>query len=181
MNGITVVVPTIWSFEPFSDYIKAVADLDDIKEVVIIDNNHANSKSILHEKIKLMVQGTNIFVNPAWNLGASCASGEILCFLNDDIIVRDEIFAYVRNLFVSDRQNKIGLIGLDWDNPVGELNYRYLSEWEGAPLFGCLMFIRSRDYRRIPNALSIWHGDHYLFLLSVLRKKQVIAVSGYAQ
>ena len=181
MSDISVIVPTIWSFEPFSNYIQDVADLEDVKEIIIIDNNHARSKYIVHPKIKILVQAENIFVNPAWNLGAKCASGDILCILNDDIIIRNEVFSYVRNLLQSDREGEIGLIGLDWDNPIGDLKYEYFSEWDAIPpSFGCLMFIRRCDYKRIPNALSIWHGDHYLFLLTVLRKKRVITISGYA-
>ena len=69
MNAISVIVPTIWAFEPFPDYIKAVAELDDIKEVIIIDNNREKRKNITDTKIKIMRQDENIFVNPAWNLG----------------------------------------------------------------------------------------------------------------
>ena len=41
------------------------------------------------------------------------------------------------------------------------------------------MFIRSKDYKPIPSSLKIWFGDDYLFLISILRKKRVIAISGY--
>lgn len=180
MGSITVIVPTIWAFEPFPDYIKTVAELDDIKEIIIVDNNHNKSPLIVHEKVRIIVQGENIFVNPAWNIGAKIASAEILCFLNDDIIVRSEVFPYVRNLFWSDRRNEIGLIGIDWDHPVGELEYKYVCDRDSGPLFGCLMFIRNDDYLPIPNSLKIWHGDHYLILLSLLRKKHVVAISGYS-
>jgi glycosyltransferase involved in cell wall biosynthesis len=179
MNSISVIVPTIWAHAPFSSQIEMVAALPQIKEIIVIDNNHGERLPIHHPKIKVLVQEKNIFVNPAWNRGAKESTGEILCFMNDDLFVRPEVFPYVEQLFQADEKREIGLVGLDWDHPGGSITHENVMTRD-SPYFGCLMFMRSSEFTCVPRLLKIWHGDDYFLLRAILRKRQVFALRGYA-
>ena len=179
MLTLTVIVPTLWKPSEFPDYINSVADLSIVKEIIIIDNNHKDSYPIKHPKVRVIVQAKNIYVNPAWNLGARLASGDILCFLNDDLIARHEVYSYVTQLFEEDSLGEIGLVGLDWIHAIGELGCRKIPERNSA-YFGCLLFMRTCDYHPIPEILKIWWGDDFLMLRCLLKNKKLLALSGYA-
>jgi glycosyltransferase involved in cell wall biosynthesis len=179
MGVVSVVIPTIWSSSTLARNVIGMADLDEIKEIIVIDNHHKKRANIVHDKIHTLVQERNIYVNPAWNLGAKVASGHILCFMNDDITVRPDLFSYVTRLFEADYQREIGLMGLDWDKQVNSMGYKTVLAREDF-FFGSLMFIRAEDFKPIPRPLKIWHGDDYLLLRSILRKKRVLALCGYA-
>jgi glycosyltransferase involved in cell wall biosynthesis len=179
MLTLTIVVPTLWKPSDFPDYIKSVADLSIVKEIIIIDNNHKDSHSIDHPKVRIIEQARNIYVNPAWNLGTRLASGDILCLLNDDLIAKHEVYSYVIQLFEEDKLCEIGLVGLDWIHPIGDLECREIFE-RNSGYFGCLMFMRTCDYYPIPEILKIWWGDDFLMQRCFLKSKKILAVSGYA-
>jgi len=40
----------------------------------------------------------NMLVNEAWNFGAKAATGEILLFLNDDLIILEDVWPHIANL-----------------------------------------------------------------------------------
>jgi glycosyltransferase involved in cell wall biosynthesis len=179
MLTITIVIPTLWKPNEFPDYIKSVAELSTIKEVIIIDNNCKDSRSIDHPKVRIITQAKNIYVNPAWNLGAQMASGDILCLLNDDLTAKHEVYGYVTQLFEKDSLGEIGIVGLDWASAVGDLVCREIFERNSA-YFGCLMFMRTCEYKPIPNILKIWWGDDFLMQRCQLKSKKILAISGYA-
>jgi hypothetical protein len=39
-----------------------------------------------------------MLVNEAWNLGAKAVTGEILLFLNDDILILEDVWPHIANL-----------------------------------------------------------------------------------
>lgn len=176
---ITVIVPTLWIVDDFPSYIASVASLSVVGEVLIVDNAQNRAVQIQHPKIRILPQERNIYVNPAWNLGVKQAKYEIICLLNDDLKVLPQFFAQAMSLLVDQQDLKIGLIGLDWERSLGPSGYRVISQRDGAA-FGCFMMMRRSDYRKIPGALKIWHGDDYLLLSTLLRGKQVIAMQGFA-
>ncbi len=178
-GAITVVVPTLWRPEGFVDYICSVADLPVISGVIIIDNNHVSAPPVEHDKIKVLVQDRNVYVNPAWNLGAKSSSSELICFLNDDLSIKPEVFAYLVQLYAGDDSRSIGLIGLDWHAALGEQGCREIFSRDSA-YFGCMMCLRTADYVAIPKGLKIWWGDEYLMQSAWLRKRKVLAMSGFA-
>ena len=179
MLTLTIVVPTLWKHSEFPDYISSVADLSVVKEVIIIDNNYKDSYLIDHAKVKVVTQARNIYVNPAWNVGARLASGDVLCLLNDDLAAKLEIYAYVTQLFEEDSSGEIGLVGLDWFHVTGELKHQEILDRDSF-YFGCLMFMRTDDYHPVPEVLKIWWGDDFLIQRCIIERKKLLAISGYA-
>ena len=177
---ISVVIPTLWACPTFSPYIQHAANLAIVKEVIIIDNNSIARPTIEHPKIRVITQKQNIYVNPAWNLGAKLAGGDILCFLNDDFHPRDEVYAYSLALFEDDSDSRLGLIGMNYGQPTGILGHTIVP-WRTNPHFGAMIFMRAKEFRPIPESIKIWWGDEFLVFLSFLRKKQILELHGYLE
>jgi len=55
-----------------------------INEIIIINNDPSYKipTYFKHNKIKILTQKENIFVNPAWNLGVSVAKNENIIIAN---------------------------------------------------------------------------------------------------
>ena len=68
---ISVIVPTMWAYEPFLNFIGSIVELNCIGEIIIINNCVKDTPehfALSHPKVKMKNMQQNIFVNPAWNL-----------------------------------------------------------------------------------------------------------------
>ena len=108
--------------------------------------------------MRVLQQAENIYVNPAWNLGAREAKAEFLAIVNDDVRFGDEVFAVARR-------------GLRWFGVVGpdrstftlpspdRVRLRPARPTATTFEFGTFMCLRRRDYLPIPETMRIWGGD----------------------
>lgn len=84
-------------------------------EIIIVDNNSPDKKLpdtekiFKQENIKFYYLDENVGFGKGCNYGFSKASGEYLCFLNPDTIIKEDIFLPIIALFENDRS--IGIIG----------------------------------------------------------------------
>ena len=87
-NKFSIVVPTMWRFNLFADFLVKLVQVDAVGEIIII-NNAMEAKPdhsiFAHPKIKMHDFKLNIFVNPAWNYGVSVAKYDNICIMNDDV------------------------------------------------------------------------------------------------
>lgn len=166
---ISVVVPTMWKYSPFLDFISYVVRNEVVSEVIIINNNATatpNHHILTHPKVKLFDPGRNIFVNPAWNFGIAVSAENKVCILNDDIIFDLKLFYKVDDFL----NESIGSIGLNAgivemkQTPVtnGEIIFEPYTN-QMCYGFGNLMFIHKAHWRPIPQGLDVWYGDNYIF------------------
>lgn len=166
---ITIVIPTMWRYAPFLNFLKYVIKLDVIDKAIIINNNDEltpNDEILSHTKISLVNFGKNIYVNPAWNYGVNSSKTNIVCIANDDIIFDIRLF-YKINEFI---KNDTGVIGLSRGSvefnqtPIttGEIEFE---EFNGQSCygFGELMFVQKQNWRNIPEGLDIGFGDNFIF------------------
>jgi glycosyltransferase involved in cell wall biosynthesis len=181
---ISVITPTIWKYGPFLDFISALVQLHVIGEVIIIDNapDKAPQHDVLnHPKVKHHRMEKNIFVNPAWNLGAELAQNDILCFLSDDVTVDLRAFLEAEK-FVS---KEIGIlaIGTTLDTYLyqrkryDEANLHNLTvdgnikikPWGQAEISGAgsLYFIYKANWIPIPKEFKLFFGDDWQFDLQI--------------
>lgn len=185
---ISVIVPTMWNFEPFLDYVKDLVKLPIIGEVIIFDNDTSKTPDrpdvLTHDKVKHIKCDRNIYVNPAWNLGANFAQGPMLCFLNDDVIVDLKVFYRVADMLTSD----VGVVGISPGNvEFGQEPFRdgsiEIVEWDKTPDemfhgcrfgFGCLFFVHKDNWTDIPAGIDIYFGDDWVFDLNQLVKRKPI-------
>lgn len=171
---ISVIIPTMWKFPPFVQFVQDLARVGCVKEIIIIDNHPSNETTAEHEeighaswsKIKLLKMNENIGVNPAWNLGAARATSNILCFLNDDVIVDLKLFDRV-SMWMN---NSIGSLGIcpgrpEWGQAEfvdGSIQFEPIPHNGNTFGFGCLFFVMKENWIPIPDGLKIYYGDDWV-------------------
>jgi hypothetical protein len=165
----SVVIPTMWG--PPNDFIlKLLTNLNDcdfIGEIILIDNNKNFSPIIPNfEKLNYQPQESNIYVNPAWNLGVRLARHNKIILCNDDINTDwSELLNFVDNNVLKLKKTKIGIIGLDKTCYGADFspatNFKFLKT---RPVgYGCLMILNKINYSFIPENIKIFSGDTFLF------------------
>jgi len=137
---LSVIMPTMWKFHYTARFLEQIVNYDAIGEIIVIDNESSSrpeSAVFTNPKIRLIDFGKNIFVNPAWNHGASTARYDNLCFLSDDVIVDLRSFYEADRYLTANKDNSIGLL--------------------------CGLCERKESYIPIPDKLKIVCGDAYLW------------------
>jgi hypothetical protein len=162
MNMISVVIPTLWKYLPFCDFLIQVCENHHVQDVIIVDNDRTNRPVhdvLLHNKITMLDFGQNMYVNPSWNLGVYHATASIICLQNDDI----EFDCGVYDKVDASMQPHMGLISLSCQPPQSDQIEIRL--WQGESQFGCgqLMFINRNNFCHIDPELKVYCGDAWLF------------------
>jgi|LakMenEpi03Aug12_release.lakeMendotaPanAssembly.Ray.scaffolds.fasta_scaffold115127_4 hypothetical protein len=178
---ISVVMPTMWYPEGVCDRIGLIAELDCIGEIIVINNNVGDTPShpaLLHPKVKIQNQIKNIYVTPAWNLGASLAQYEIISFYSDDVEININVFPKTYN-FMNDRSETVGVVGLlaKCEGYESEYNRFYRNDEidflscsdpdptkRAPPLgYGNLFFVHKKNWRPLPEKTKIFHGEVFIW------------------
>ena len=177
-----MIVPICWGFKPFTNFLSNLVELPVIGEVILIDNNNTlapKHKILEHSKIKHHVMQENIFVNPAWNMGADIAEHDILYILSDDILIDLRVFLEA-DKFVT---KEIGVLGIeikfDYFNALNN-NFDKIENVEnlivsgdvsinefgvyGTPVGGgTIFFIHKQNWIKIPDPFKIYYGDNWIY------------------
>lgn len=166
---LSVVVPTMWKYTPFLDFLYNLVKLDVVGEVVIINNDVLATpahKVLANKKITLLNCDTNIYVNPAWNLGVKVSKYNKICVINDDVTVDLKLFHKMNEFLTPD----IGTVGIVAGDPnLGQPPFVNGSidivPWTGQFMygFGNMFFIHKSNWIDIPSELKIYYGDNWVF------------------
>jgi len=163
------IIPTMYRSNKINDLLKILEFEPLVKEIIIIENAPQNSEYLenlidysFYNKVKLLPQKENIFVNPAWNLGAEYAEGEYLAICNDDIIFNPVILKDILHYYTT--YNEIGFIGMH--NSQYEIDKKPIlfgiKQTESLNMgWGSLIFTKKENYIPIPDDLKIYFGDNY--------------------
>lgn len=162
MNKFSVVIPTLWKSNKIYETTNKISKCNSVKEIIIINNNYGKGEpeKLSGDKIKIINEEENIFVNPAWNKGVSISEYENICLCNDDIDFRaGEVFDTMKRIDLKG----IGLVGAESisDSYSSSVYLNYTDHMNLG--YGCLMFIHKKNYREIPEKMKIWSGDGFLF------------------
>ena len=158
---VSVIIPTLQKAVELDSLVRDCAAHPAVLEVIVV-NNAAAPLAWDHAKVRVLAQGENIYVNPAWNLGAREAKGEVLAILNDDIsfdrLPFDEVCRWLANPL-------IGLIGAHASSYDGTVSGRprLRPAYHRPRGYGIAMFLRRNSYVPIPEDMKIWFGDDWLF------------------
>ena len=185
MKKWSVIIPTLWKPDSLPDLLQELEGNESVDEILIIDNAPNFKPNItLGRKVNRLEQPSNIYVNPAWNLGAETARNEYLCICNDDVLFdSSEIFNFLNSNYMD------GIIGIHPDSFDSETSNNGLpslsKEIYITQMWACLFFMRKSQYRPIPAELKVWWGDAWLAwharpsfsLLTTVRTKHSESVS----
>lgn len=176
MNKIDLVIPTMWRDENFPEALQKYVQCDSINHIYIIDNDYVRHPKDLvkSNKITIINYGKNIYVNAAWNEGYFRSKADVICLLNDDIYVENDVFNFMHNLdFIDkdiigvhlkdgitnyhitnhpDMKEELIRLNVNKSQPIGGQSFAY----------GVCMFIKRSSYRVIPSLYQVWFGDDYL-------------------
>ena len=167
----SVIIPTMWRcLDVFGTALQSYIDHPLVGEVIIINNDIAKTPawSILgNEKVKCLSQTQNIFVNPAWNLGANTSQYDLICFANDDIRFDTALFEKLEYRVTA----STGVWGLitgeaQFNHPPTTDKSISFKEWrnhDNIHGFGQLMFIHKDNWLPIIDGLNIYFGDDFVF------------------
>jgi hypothetical protein len=153
-----------------------------VGEVILINNNRQltpHHEVLEHSKVKHHIMEENIYVNPAWNMGASLAENDVLCILSDDVLVDLRVF-FEADKFVTKEVGALG-IGINYEY-YRALNgqFDYITNIQniiisgdvtikehlidGMPVAsGSLFFIHKENWINIPEPFKIYFGDTWTF------------------
>ena len=170
MSKVSAIIPTLWRAKEFTDHlVNVLVEDESVGEIIIIDNAPADF-FYDNEKVVILRQEENIYVNPSWNLGVEESDYDKFIILNDDIIIPYNFVSQLENLLTADK----GIIGIDKPSVIkvadcSSENITFLDreialktivmrDWG----FGIAMGGHRQSYYKIPENLRIWYGDDYL-------------------
>jgi beta-1,4-mannosyl-glycoprotein beta-1,4-N-acetylglucosaminyltransferase len=164
---MTVVVPTMWRYKRFVEFLKKLVEHPIVGEIIIINNDNRETPSdqiLQHEKIRMFDFGRNIFVNPAWNLGVKESRFNNICILNDDVEFDLTLIDKITDVLTTEK-----LLGLcpglqEFNQPTIVNGKIHFEKYTNQNLFGfgCLMFMQKTNWIPIPLGLDIYFGDDWI-------------------
>jgi hypothetical protein len=184
---ISVIIPTMWKAEHLKKMLPMLNSHPLIGEIILIDNDMSKTDHELLKQISKLVYWTfdegNIFVNPAWNFGASIAKYDKLFILNDDCLINLKCLENIYN-FVTP---KIGMLGYSFlsyctytidafetlcSSGFGsEISFEIIDPGKFPdrsgmphPFFGSAFFIHKDNYHNIPSDFKIYYGDLFNYI-----------------
>lgn len=165
----SIIIPTMWRYSPFVNFLTDLVKFPLIDEVIIIDNDTEKTPDadvLRHEKVKILSFGTNIYVNPAWNIGVKESRNKFVGILSDDVIFDIKAFYHVQEV-LSPKSGVVGICLGDpaHNQPLFQTGSIKIKPWEGESTmgFGCLMFVHKDTWIDIPDFLKVYYGDNWIF------------------
>lgn len=186
MRSLSIIVISIGKSKKLTELIKYLSiNFDD--EIILVDNS---SDMILKDKYKRIkyIHESAAGSSSARNCGARYASGDMLLFLDDDILPGKDFKSIINKYKMSDKQfgvvggkviaNKIpDYIPQKYEYIVGSKNYgnhtRYLKKSESFG--GCTMLILKKEFEKVGGFdISFGHlGETYGSNEDVLIQKKL--------
>jgi hypothetical protein len=177
----SVIIPTMWRFDPFCTFLEDLIALSNIGEVIIINNDKDKTPQVpvlRNHKIKMWYFDDNIGVNPAWNYGVSKAYSDKIAIVNDDIIFDLKLFSKIEDLVTPDKgvygicpgeklfgQTQVSKGLIDFV-PTKE---NYSNETHFG--FGQLMIMNKKNWIPIPDGLKIYWGDNFIYMTQLIKTR----------
>ena len=159
----SVIIPTLQRSRELHELVELCAVHPTVLEVIVV-NNHPDPLDFRYENVRVLQQERNIYVNPAWNLGAREARAEFLAIINDDVLFDPVVLDIAADFVVKPRRGILALHG------------KFINQEQAAPSkiriagsdlvglsFGMFMCLRRENYVPIPEDLKVWGGDDWLF------------------
>lgn len=159
----------------FKDQLQLLTKLSLVKEILIINNDKNTTPdwflTLNDDKLIEVRPQSNIFVNPAWNLGVRLAKCDHIFLNSDDVIVNS--YDFISHIYekISNEDCLIGCSESCYtytlpDNPL------IIDEVGNRPYgYGCMFFFPKKSFKPLPEQFKIWYGDDFLFQIFKSKNK----------
>ena len=160
-KAISFVIPTLWRPDTMMDLLHGLNQSEDVLEIIVIDNTPAK-RPILPDwdKLRLVEQASNSYVNPSWNLGVELAQSNRICLCNDDILFAENLLPFIRQARTK------GIVGLHPNSYSTALEGAADPQWSRevhiTSNWGSLLFFDRNRYVPIPKTMKICWRDAWL-------------------
>lgn len=157
MEKFSIVIPTLWKSNLLFEMLPVYSSCAAVAEIILINNDPSVRPYLDIPKLNVITLGRNIFVNPAWNVGAAIAEHTII-LANDDIFIDD-----LAGLLSAISKTDFDLIGATINDmtPLKTGVHPCSTNKFPRKSFGCFMVCRK--FKFIPRELLIYSGDRFLF------------------
>lgn len=167
----TVIIPTMWMQRKLLFKMLPVYQAHPSVEEILIINNASSFfavKAQTFSKVRILNDGNNIFVNPAWNLGVREAKCERVIIANDDIhflnlnavlkladvnLVPGMVMGFHRDSFKKCKNGRV------WDDIKVVRPEREYHTYG----FGVFMIVHRESWHVVPDNMVVWAGDSLQF------------------
>lgn len=177
----SIIIPTMYKCPGILiQLVHSLVEDPAVAEIIIIENTKKGYRpsilNVLSDKIVILHQEKNMYVNPSWNIGVANSTKNYIGIINDDITIPEKIFSQLSTVAIED----MGVIGA-CDFLIQEVEYpkRFTTRYSIATAtndrtwgYGIIMVMHKNNYHIIPEELLIWAGDDYLFHQNIARGKQ---------
>ena len=155
----SVIIPTMWCSDLIFKLLDNLESSYFVGEIILIDNDKSKRPAHIRntDKIRIIEQEENIYVNPAWNLGVELSNYPNICVSNDDLVWNVRLLPYIlENIH-------LGIIGQATSNYYegdGDLDIMSIGERNWG--WGCCFFLLKSKWIPIPEVLKVACGDDWL-------------------
>lgn len=177
---IDIIIPSLLKTPKILSWtINQALNSEYINQIIIIDNTQQNAVKQLisnHNKISILTQGKNIYVNPAWNLGAEMANSKYLLFMNDDVYADHRIYKYVHDVMSNENAGLCSVSAIQTDSLAQyelQFNNNYQQKLKTTTRFayrarhfnmdGSFFCIPKNIWKPIPTNLKLLWGDVLIY------------------
>tara|TARA_R100001510_G_C7574786_1_gene149918 strand:+ start:54 stop:656 length:603 start_codon:yes stop_codon:yes gene_type:complete len=155
----SVIIPTMWRSERIFEMLPLLETNDHVAEIIVIDNDKESRPDLPEfEKLRLLEQEENIYVNPAWNLGVEESKEDAICLLSDDVTI--DLFCLPIMLEKLGEGRCFGIHPESYlfrkEEAVVSVGHYIGTGW------GCCIFVYKEGWSPIPEELKIWCGDQWI-------------------
>ena len=109
---ISVIMPTMWKSHRTIALLESLDKTHEVSEIIIVDNNvSSRPNGLKSHKFIFLNQQTNIFVNPAWNLGVQKSKEDLEALIH--MIPGSEYQYFFEKRFSSESRSR-GWMSVRW-------------------------------------------------------------------
>lgn len=142
-----------------------------VNKIIVVDNTDDGSFNIVVDKLHVIRNYENRYVNPAWNQAIEQCTSDMYVICNDDILVSSNVYDIVDKALQDD---KIGLVTFNttlhgdistYEQQISNINYKDSTYSTNVPdgRQGWIMGGRVCDWIKIPDNIVIWFGDDFIY------------------
>jgi hypothetical protein len=169
----SIIIPTMFKSDIIWKTLMDLSRVDVVGEIILLDNTNNTKEYKLHKLVHVL-NGENIYVNPAWNKGVEISRFETICLLNDDISFDWSLLSGIER-FLDDNTGFMGMHPQNFEDDYGSeiglhrttpfRDYRS-SRGHRPEKWGSAIFFKRENWDPIPDEIKIWAGDDWLFYRS---------------